>query len=47
MGDLPEKFTQGLRHRVPRSPILLALIFLFKNEPSEVCPQQAYGRRLK
>jgi len=43
-GDLAEKFIQGLRHLDYRSPIFLALIFLFKDKSSEVGTQQVYGR---
>jgi hypothetical protein len=45
LGDLSDEFIQGLA--LSRSPILFALIFLIKNEPSEVYTQQVYGRRLK
>ena len=43
-GDLAEKFIQSLGHLYHRSPIFLPLIFLFKDEASEVGAQEIYGR---
>ena len=42
-GDLAEKFIQSLGHFCHRSPIFLPLIFLFKDEASEIGAQEIYG----
>ena len=42
-GDLTEKYIQGLRHLDYRSPIFLALVFLFKDKSSEAGAQEADG----